>query len=61
MIAVVATTARRTMPMVFVNKRVKSDADEEDLKEIAEVTKKASPVYDSVSNPVKIKSSVSRM
>ncbi|MDP8889186.1 MAG: hypothetical protein M3M89_06120 [Thermoproteota archaeon] len=47
--------------MVFVNKRVKSDADEEDLKEIAEVTKKASPVYDSVSNPVKIKSSVSRM
>jgi uncharacterized OsmC-like protein len=44
-----------------VNIRVKSDADEKKLKEIAEVTKKASPVYDSVSNPVKIISSVSRM
>ena len=44
-----------------VNIRVKSDADEKKLKEIAEVTKKASPVYDSVSNPVKITSFVSRM
>jgi uncharacterized OsmC-like protein len=44
-----------------VNIRVKSDTDEKKLREIAEVTKKASPVYDSVSNPVKITSSVSRM
>jgi uncharacterized OsmC-like protein len=44
-----------------VNIRVKSDADEKALKDIGEVTKKASPVYDSVSNPVKIISSVSRV
>ncbi len=44
-----------------MNIRVKSDADENALKDIGELIKKASPVYDSVSNPVKIISSVSRM
>lgn len=48
-------------PGLSVNIRVKADADEDALKDIIEVTKKASPVYDSVSNPVKITSSVSRM
>ncbi len=38
--------------------RVKSDADEEVLRELAELTAQASPIYDSMSNPVPIESSV---
>ncbi len=38
--------------------RVKSDADEEALRELGRITTQASPVYDSVSNPVSTELSV---
>ncbi len=38
--------------------RVKSDADEEELEELGRITMQASPVYDSVSNPVSTELSV---
>lgn len=38
--------------------RVKSDADDGVLEELGRLTAQASPVYDSVSNPIPIKSSV---
>lgn len=41
--------------------RVKSDADPAVLEELRQVTTKASPVYDSVSNPVHIESAVERI
>jgi len=40
--------------------RVASDASDAELQELLEVTKRASPVYDSISNPVQIASSVER-
>ncbi len=41
-----------------VKVRVKSDADEAALEELGQLTTQASPVFDSVSNPVPIESSV---
>ena len=40
--------------------RVASDASDAELQELLEITQRTSPVYDSVSNPVKIESSVER-
>lgn len=44
-----------------VNLRVKADADDEALREVLQAVTKASPVYDSVSNPVTVDSSVQRV
>lgn len=41
-----------------VNLRVKADADQAVLQELLEGTRKASPIYDSVSNPVAVTSAV---
>ncbi len=40
--------------------RVRSDADEEVLEELARLTARTSPIHDSLSNPVPIESSVER-
>jgi hypothetical protein len=40
---------------------VKADADDSTLDEIRRVVTQASPVYDSVANPVAIESSVERV
>lgn len=45
---------------VRVTIRVKAEADDQVLEEIRELTTKASPVYDSVANPVAIESVVER-
>lgn len=49
---------RPGMQGISVRLRVRSDADEETLREIGEAATQASPVYDSVSNPVTIETSV---
>ncbi len=41
--------------------RVKSNADEPALQELLQITRRASPVYDSVANPVTIESTIQRM
>lgn len=41
--------------------KVKSDADPEVLEELRQITTQASPVYDSVANPVSVQSTVERM
>lgn len=41
--------------------RVKSDADDATLRELCQITSRASPVYDSVSNPVMVDASVERV
>ena len=41
--------------------RVRSKASDEALAELLEITKRASPVYDSVANPVSIEASVQRL
>jgi hypothetical protein len=44
-----------------VTVRVNSNATDAELNGLLDVTRRASPVYDSVSNPVKIDSRVERM
>ncbi len=52
--------ARPGLSGVEVKVRVKSDADEAVLQELGRLTTQASPVYDSVSNPVSAELSVER-
>lgn len=52
---------RAGLPAIQARFRVKSDADEETLRELEEATRGASPVYDTVSHPVEISASVERM
>lgn len=53
-------TMRPGLSGIKAKVRVKSDADEEVLCELAELTAQVSPIYDSMSNPVPIESSVER-
>jgi hypothetical protein len=52
------TSNARGTPGVRATLRVRADADEATLDEIRRVVTQASAVYDSVSNPVAIESSV---
>jgi uncharacterized OsmC-like protein len=55
------SSTRAGLSGVRATVRVQSAASDSDLRELLDVTRRASPVYDSVSNPVSIQASVERM
>ncbi len=52
---------RAGFPGINLRIKAKCDCDQQTLEELARATAKASPVYDSVANPVRINSSVERL
>lgn len=55
------SSVRPGLSQVRTTVRVKSDADEAALQELLDVTRSASPVFDTVTKPVAIESSVARI